>query len=140
MIDQDDDHGTFEVTVPALSSARETYRQLVNDRDRDMTELLDTTVTTNEQGTTKEIIRLYRVGGPGTGHQQSRVRISVHRDFYTHQSFATAEVWSEIGTWTLLLSEPPERWHHDTPNYKALRPATVAAQLLNRAIHALTGD
>lgn len=140
-MNDDEDHGTFEATVTTLPTAQETHQRLLRSRITGMTELLDTTVVSNAQGTTTGIVRLYRVGGPGTGQPQHRLRIVVHRDFYDVQSFATAEVWSDIGTWTLLLGEPAERWHHDTPNGgRALRVGTIANQLLNRAVAVLLGS
>ena len=43
------------------------------------------------------------------------VRVRVHRDFYPHQSWATAEVLTPQLTWTELATTPASDWHPSTP-------------------------
>jgi hypothetical protein len=83
-------------------------------------------------GTTGQGYTLTRV------HQENalRIRISIRRDFYLHQSSAVAEVLTPALTWTRIAEHPPSQWHSSTP-HRAGTPAPltrIAEQLLERAL------
>jgi hypothetical protein len=74
------------------------------------TETLDTTwVYSTGQYWTSETILRHRSG--------ATVRLRVRRDFYPHQSTATAEMWTPTG-WTPILSRDPAAfsWASEAPS------------------------
>ena len=47
------------------------------------------------------------------------VRITVKRDTYKMQSYATAELLNTEKTWTTLVTEPASDWYDQVPSYYA---------------------
>lgn len=70
-------------------------------------------------------------------HRNGRVfRVRARRDQLESNSFALVEVLTPLWTWTELASEPPSRWHADTPGAQTADFETLAGTvetLLERA-------
>jgi hypothetical protein len=90
--------------------------------------LLDSTFDAAGEGT-YSLTQVHRTPG---GHT---VRVRVHRDYYSQQSHAVAEVFSTERTWTQLATTPAGQWHPGTPlrDPAASHLQPVADDLLDRA-------
>jgi hypothetical protein len=70
-------------------------------------------------------------------HRRGRVlRVRIRRDQRASKSFALVEVLTPCWAWTELASEPPSRWHVDTPPVQCADQETltgIVEVLLERA-------
>jgi hypothetical protein len=78
--------------------------------------------------------RIIKTGGG------NKVKISINRDAYKAQSYATVSVLSADLKWTTLITEPGATWFDDT-HWNAVTPAEILAtlgdfadELLSRAL------
>jgi hypothetical protein len=82
-------------------------------------QILDESLAKTTQGAT--LTRIYP-------HGNRKVRVVVKRDFYKDQSSATAEVLSDLLTWTRLADDPASNWFEEN-----IPLARVADGLFDRA-------
>jgi hypothetical protein len=83
-------------------------------------QIIDESLSKTTQNTT--LTRVYPLG-------DRKIRVGVHHDFYPNQSYATADVLSDLLTWTRLADDPASNWHEEK-----IPLARVADALFDRAV------